>query len=63
MVDIFLDTEGKEIFRVDDAGKMVFTDKKKKEEKKEECVHMYSRAMNQPYPRACTKCGEIEDAK
>ena len=25
------------------------------------CEHLYSRSMNQPYPRKCTKCGEKED--
>jgi len=24
------------------------------------CLHSYSRSMNQPYPRKCTKCGEVE---
>ena len=24
------------------------------------CEHLYSRSMNQPYPRKCTKCGEVE---
>ena len=26
------------------------------------CEHMYSRTMNQPYPRKCVKCGEVEKA-
>jgi len=26
------------------------------------CEHMYSRTMNQPYPRKCVKCGEVENA-
>jgi hypothetical protein len=26
------------------------------------CSHMYSRSMNQPYPRKCVKCGEVEKA-
>ena len=26
------------------------------------CSHQYSRNMNQPYPRKCVKCGEVEKA-
>ena len=26
------------------------------------CEHMYSRTMNQTYPRKCVKCGEVEKA-
>ena len=26
------------------------------------CEHMYSRSMNQEYPRKCVKCGEPEKA-
>lgn len=26
------------------------------------CEHMYSRTMNQPYPRKCIHCGEVEKA-
>ena len=25
------------------------------------CEHSYSKAMNQPYPRPCVKCGEPEE--
>lgn len=27
------------------------------------CQHMYSKAMNEPRPRKCVKCGHIEDLK
>lgn len=26
------------------------------------CSHQYSRSINQPYPRKCVKCGEVEKA-
>lgn len=33
------------------------------EVKGEECSHIYSRAMGQPYPRLCVKCGKPESVK
>ena len=29
----------------------------------EECHHSYSKAMNQPFPRLCVKCGKPENSK
>lgn len=29
----------------------------------ESCCHLYSRSMNQNYPRTCMKCGKIQEQK
>jgi len=26
------------------------------------CTHVYSKSMNQPFPRKCVRCGEVEKA-
>ena len=34
----------------------------KEETTKEKCKHVYSRSMDQEYPRKCLKCGQAEKA-